>query len=87
MSTTDPALFSAQELARLFRRGALSPVEVTRACLARIERWNAAVGAFTLVDAEGALEAARASEARWREGRPLGPIDGVPATVKDLNLM
>jgi len=87
VSTTDPALFSAQELARLFRRGALSPVEVTRACLARIERWNAAVGAFTLVDAEGALEAARASEARWREGRPLGPIDGVPATVKDLNLM
>jgi len=87
VTATDPALFSAQELVRLFRRRALSPVEVAKACLERIERWNGEVGAFTLVDAEGALEAARASEARWREGRPLGPIDGVPASVKDLNLM
>lgn len=87
MAATDPALLSARELTRLYRRGALSPVEVARACLARIERFDREVGAFALVDAEGALEAARASEARWRAGRPLGPIDGVPATVKDLNLM
>lgn len=87
MSATDPALFSATELVRHFRRRTLSPVEVARACQARIERLDREVGAFALVDAEGALEAARASEARWRAGRPLGPIDGVPATVKDLNLM
>lgn len=87
MSAIDPALLSARELVRLFRRRALSPEEVAKACLARIERWNAETGAFTLVDAEGALEAARASEAHWRAGRPLRPIDGVPASVKDLNLM
>ncbi len=87
MSATDPALFSARELGRLYRRGALSPVEVTRACLARIERWNAQVGAFTLVLADEALAAARESEARWRRGEPRSPIDGVPATIKDLNLL
>lgn len=87
MPATDPALFSAVELIRHYRRRTLSPVEVAEACFARIARLDPALGAFALVDAEGARRAARASEARWREGRPLGPIDGVPATVKDLNLM
>ena len=64
----------------------LSPVEATRACLDRIERWNDRVHAFCLVDGEAALAAARASEARWRRGEPLGLLDGVPATIKDLVL-
>lgn len=87
MTASDPALLSAVELVRHYRRGTLSPVEAAEACLARIGRLDGAVGAFALVDAEGALAAARAAEARWRAGRPLGPVDGVPATVKDLNLM
>ncbi|MBR0560777.1 amidase family protein, partial [Neokomagataea anthophila] len=61
----------------------LSPVEVTEHLLARQERFEGAVNAFTLVDREGALTSARASEARYRSDAPLGPIDGVPATVKD----
>jgi len=69
-------------LTSAFARGDLSPVEVVRDVLARIER-HAAFNAFVMVDAERALDAARQSEARWRARRPLGALDGVPATVKD----
>ncbi|MDX6752266.1 amidase [Geminicoccaceae bacterium 1502E] len=87
MTATDLARLSAGELLRLYRRKAASPVEATRACLERIERFNDQVGAYCLVDGEGALEAARASEARWLEGRPRGLIDGVPTSIKDLSLV
>ena len=83
-SDEDTALLTATELLRAYRRGRLSPVEVTEAVLARIERCDAAVKAFLFVDRVGALAAAHASERRWREGAPLGPLDGVPATVKDV---
>jgi aspartyl-tRNA(Asn)/glutamyl-tRNA(Gln) amidotransferase subunit A len=84
MPSNDTAMLSATDLVRQFRRRSLSPVEVARACLERIERWNETVGAFCFVDREGALAAAAASEARWANGEPSGPLDGVPATVKDL---
>jgi aspartyl-tRNA(Asn)/glutamyl-tRNA(Gln) amidotransferase subunit A len=67
-----------------FRSKALSPVEVTTAMLERIERFNPRLNAFTHVDAEGALAAARHSEDRWQRGEPLGALDGIPATVKEL---
>ena len=63
--------------------GSLSPVEATRSVLARIERWEPHLQATYALDAGGALAAARASEGRWRRGEPLGPLDGVPATIKD----
>jgi aspartyl-tRNA(Asn)/glutamyl-tRNA(Gln) amidotransferase subunit A len=87
MTANDSAALPATELLRHFRRKSLSPVEVAQACLARIERWNDAVGAFCFVDADGALAAARASEARWARGEPCGLLDGVPATIKDLVLV
>src|SRR5947207_16010539 len=74
---------TAGELLRRYRRRELSPVEVVRDVLARIERFNPIVNAFLLVDAQGALDSARASEARWASGTPAGLVDGVPATVKD----
>ncbi len=80
----DIALLTAGALLRHYRHGSLSPVEVTRAALDRIERLNGAVKAFIFVDAEGALAAAKESERRWRDGRPLGLVDGVPTTVKDV---
>lgn len=80
---TDIASLNAADLARLYRRRTLSPVEVTRDALARIERFNPVINAFLLVDAEGALASARESETRWGKGEARGPIDGVPATVKD----
>lgn len=70
------------EMTNAFRRGALSPVEVAHDVLARIER-HAAFNAFVAVDADGVLAAAKLSETRWRAAAPLGPIDGVPASIKD----
>jgi aspartyl-tRNA(Asn)/glutamyl-tRNA(Gln) amidotransferase subunit A len=74
---------NAAELAAHYRAKTLSPVEVTRAALARIETFNPVVKAFVLVAREGALNAARAAEARFARGEPLGPLDGIPTTIKD----
>jgi len=80
---TDPTQLAARELLALYRRKALSPVEVVEATLARIARFNPSVNAYCHVDAEGALAAARAAEARWFAGSPQGLLDGVPLGVKD----
>lgn len=77
---------SAAELADAYRSGRLSPVEVTQALLKRIEAVNPIVNAYNLIDVEAALRDARASEARWKAGRPLSPIDGVAASIKDIIL-
>jgi aspartyl-tRNA(Asn)/glutamyl-tRNA(Gln) amidotransferase subunit A len=61
-------------------------VEVTAAVLERIEALNPVLNAFNLVDAEGAISQARASEARWMSGAPKGLLDGVPVSIKDLVL-
>src|SRR5437660_9025012 len=74
---------TAAELLALYRRKQLSPVEVTRDQLDRIERFEPAINAFIIVDREGALKAAKASEARWQKGEPAGLADGLGATVKD----
>ena len=80
---SDISQLSAAELLRLYGRRELSPVDVVRDALARIERFEPRINAFVHVDADGALEQARASEARWRKGEPLGLADGLPATIKD----
>ncbi len=67
-----------------YRRGALSPVEVTVAVLDRAAALQPVLNPFAAFDGDGAVASARASETRWREGRPLGPLDGVPVSVKDL---
>ena len=84
---TSLADLSVDALTNGFARGDFSPVEAVRACLARIDAFNDTVNAFCLVDPEGAIERARASEKRWREGAPLSPIDGVPATSKDTTMV
>ena len=71
------------ELVEGYRRKTLSPVEVTQAALDAIDTYDRRVNAFVLVDAEGALAAAKQSEARWHSGTPLGPGDGVPTSIKD----
>ncbi|HLY47359.1 MAG TPA: amidase [Stellaceae bacterium] len=86
-SASDIAFTSALDLAGLYRKQELSPVEAAEALLARIAALQPKLNAFCLVDRDGALAAARAAEERWRQGRPLGPIDGVPVTVKDLVMM
>ncbi len=80
---TDPALMSAEQLLLHYRRGRLSPVEALQAVTERIARLNPQFNAFAVLNPK-ALEAAGQSAARWQAGRPLGPLDGVPCTVKDL---
>jgi aspartyl-tRNA(Asn)/glutamyl-tRNA(Gln) amidotransferase subunit A len=85
MSSPSAALheLSAAELIAGYRARAFSPVEVTRAVLGHIERWEHHLHALYLLRPELALQQARASEARWLRNAPLGPLDGVPATIKD----
>jgi aspartyl-tRNA(Asn)/glutamyl-tRNA(Gln) amidotransferase subunit A len=78
------ALMPATELLANYRMKTLSPVEATEAALARIAELNGHLNAFCLIDDAAALEAARQSERRWLAGEPLGLVDGVPTTVKDL---
>jgi len=73
----------ATDLVKAYRKKELSPVEATHASLEAIDRYDEQVNAFVLVDAEGALAAAKESEARWHAGEPLGPGDGVPTSIKD----
>jgi aspartyl-tRNA(Asn)/glutamyl-tRNA(Gln) amidotransferase subunit A len=83
---TDLAPLSAAELAGRFRAGDASPVEAAQAALDRARAIQDSHNPFVLIDDDAALASARESEARWRKGEPLGPIDGVPATIKDLVL-
>jgi len=74
---------SAEALSAAYASGKLSPVEATRACLARLEAWEPRLNAMYRLDREGALAQARAAEARWRAGEPRSPLDGVPITIKE----
>ena len=74
---------SAGELVEAFGSGEASPSDALEACLARAEDVNPALNAVVTLDRAGAREAARRSDERWRAGTPLGPLDGVPVTVKD----
>src|SRR5688500_234465 len=74
---------SALDLAAAFASGELSPVQVARAALERIEAWEPRINAMYRVHRESALASASAAEARWRQGRPLSALDGVPITIKE----
>lgn len=80
---TEIATLTAQELSDGYACRRFSPVEVTRALLARTRMLNGRLNALYVVDDEGALAQAAAATERWARGRPLGPLDGVPTTIKD----
>jgi aspartyl-tRNA(Asn)/glutamyl-tRNA(Gln) amidotransferase subunit A len=77
---------NATQLARGYSSGEFSPVEVAKAHLAEAHRVQAIVNPFSLIDEGAALTQARASERRWRDASPIGPLDGVPMTLKDAYL-
>ena len=83
MKESDLCFMSATDLIASYQAKALSPVEVTEAVLARIDRLNPALNAFVLVDKEGALASARAAEKAYASGSA-GPLAGVPLSIKDL---
>jgi aspartyl-tRNA(Asn)/glutamyl-tRNA(Gln) amidotransferase subunit A len=74
---------SALELLSAYTSKALSPLEVTRAVLAQIDRREGQLKATYALDQEGALRQAEASQARWLKGEPQGALDGVPVTIKE----
>ena len=74
---------SAVELLAAYRAKTLSPVEVARDLLAQIQAWEPHLHATYALDADAALTQAEASQARWLKGTPRGPLDGVPATIKE----
>jgi aspartyl-tRNA(Asn)/glutamyl-tRNA(Gln) amidotransferase subunit A len=76
--------FTAAVLAEAVRDKRISPIELVRECLARIDKRDPALRAFITVDAEGALAAARALEAEAVVGHLRGPLHGVPVAHKDL---
>jgi Asp-tRNA(Asn)/Glu-tRNA(Gln) amidotransferase A subunit family amidase len=73
---------SATEMARRIRAKEISPVELAEAHLRRIERVNPKINAFVTVDAEGARQQAKRAEAATMRGKALGPLHGVPITIK-----
>ena len=78
--------WSSRQLVSRFRAGELSPVEVLDDVLVRAESVNGQLNVLVLLDSEAAHEAARAAERRYLAGTPLGPIDGVPVSIKDVIL-
>ena len=86
MDATDLCFTAATDLAGMIRRKEVSPVEVTEAVLARIERLNPAINAYCTITADEALAAAREAEAAVMRGAARGPLHGVPISIKDLTI-
>ena len=74
---------TATRLVTGYRKGEFTPVEALRACLERSAEVDPKLNALVALDAAGATLSAEESTARWRARRALGPLDGVPVTIKD----
>ncbi|WP_100444487.1 amidase [Glycomyces xiaoerkulensis] len=86
MTANTSAMPTASELVAAYATQELSPVEVTEAALDAISERDGEYHAYCLVDPKAAIDSARESEARWLEGNPIGWLDGVPASIKDMFL-
>src|SRR5262245_54323225 len=83
-STDELTSMSVREVAELIRKKRVSPVELTQACLKRIEQFNPALNAFITVTADAALQQARTAESEIQRGMWRGPLHGIPIALKDL---
>lgn len=84
MAMGDPALMTATEIAAHVADGALSAEAVTKACLQRIEALEPTVRAWAFCDPKLAMMEAREADRRRAQGRPMGPLHGVPVGLKDI---
>jgi aspartyl-tRNA(Asn)/glutamyl-tRNA(Gln) amidotransferase subunit A len=82
--TSDPTLLTIREASTLIAERKLSPVELTKACIARTEALDATLNTYVAFTPELALEAAGAAEAEILEGRHRGPMHGIPVGLKDI---
>ena len=78
------ANLSAVELLAKYRKKTLSPVEYVDWLEGHVDAWETSVKALYLYHPDAARTEAKASEARWSKGAPMGPLDGVPVTVKEI---
>ena len=78
-----PFRLSALELLNAYRTRKLSPAEAMASVIERVQAFEPHIAATWLYAPERAMREARASEARWLRAEPIGPLDGVPVTVKD----
>jgi aspartyl-tRNA(Asn)/glutamyl-tRNA(Gln) amidotransferase subunit A len=74
---------SAVDMIAGFRARQFSPSEVLDDLLAHVALWEPHIKALYAFDPDGARAAAKASTERWQNGEPMGPLDGVPVTIKD----
>ena len=81
---TEPHALSIIAAAEQMRTGRLSPVELVRSCLERIERLEPQLQAWVTLDAEAALAAAEACHTAIRQGHYRGPLHGIPIGLKDI---
>lgn len=86
MKVTELCFLSATEMAAAVKKKKLSPVEIVDALLARIEKVNPKVNAYCTVVPEMAREAAKKAETEVMRGEKVGPLHGVPVSIKDLTL-
>ena len=84
MDEPEICYLSAVEMANAIKTRRLSPVEIMEAVLHRIERLNPRVNAYCTLVVESAMEQARQAEARVMRKDKLGPLHGVPVSIKDL---
>src|ERR1700719_4157714 len=82
--SNDLAQLSIREAADLIHKKKLSPVELTTACLARINQFQPSLNAFITITAETAVAQARQAETEVMQGKWRGPLHGVPIALKDL---
>src|SRR5216683_316578 len=83
-SAQELPLLELTEVSQAVQKKEVSPVELTQACLDRIERLNPTINAFITVMADSALDKAKTAEAEIMRGEWKGPLHGVPLAVKDL---
>jgi aspartyl-tRNA(Asn)/glutamyl-tRNA(Gln) amidotransferase subunit A len=81
---TEPTRLTMHELAAAYRRGETTPTAAAEAYFARIARLDGQVASYLTLTHDRALAAAKAADARYRAGQPLGPLDGVPIAHKDV---
>jgi len=84
INSDDFTKMNLSEAADLVHKRKVSPVELTKACLARIERLNPHLNCFITVTGDAALAQAKEAESEIQRGRWRGPLHGIPVALKDL---
>jgi aspartyl-tRNA(Asn)/glutamyl-tRNA(Gln) amidotransferase subunit A len=83
-TSSDLTNLNLHEVASMIKAKKISPVEITRACLARIEQLNPSLNAFITITADSAMVQARQAESEVQRGEWRGPLHGIPIALKDL---